>query len=209
MKRHIIQTGIIFSFITAVLLLIHHASAQKDAARNVDVKQWTATATQHLAHAQGIADTLRQTTWWDQPAKADDLESLINTAGTLRSEQAIPVLIEHLAYHPWMLIGREETSPRNLEMQYPAVAALVQIGMPSVPHLLKVLKELPGAGQKADALSQRQNLAASAIRKIHDKGGAGLDMARQRIKLEIASSTPEEKRQLTKALNHVMLRNED
>ena len=42
--------------------------------------------------------------------------------------------------------------------------------------------------------------------KIYDQGGHGIDLARARIKLEIATATGKEQERLTEALDHRGLR---
>lgn len=100
----------------------------------------------------------------DKKESADVILATIETLGNMKANEAIPILTEYLDYEkicnrnpPKYVEGVEidgtEIGPRRTCGSYPATSALIQIGKPSLPALVKVIEE-----EKSESLKSQNAL---------------------------------------------------
>jgi hypothetical protein len=92
-----------------------------------------------------------------------ELLELLKVVGRYRMVEAVPVLVRHIAFSAILEEGRLVP----LETEYPAAAALWDIGVPAVPALVERI------AQDRDTVPKAANLALVSIAKIYDVGGGG------------------------------------
>jgi hypothetical protein len=135
---------------------------------------------------------------WTDEGRKDATCRLIQAAGAIRSEAAIPVLVEHLT---WSTLSPSSPSMLLTPSQIcPPVGGLAKIGLPSVPELLKVI-----AGPSPDRSTKTENelrtrFAMLCLIEVYQAGGQGDAMALRRVALESEKSTGEARERLLAAL---------
>jgi hypothetical protein len=139
--------------------------------------------------AKLVAELSAPEAWADEKQMEKTLK-LIETAGVIRSEKAIPVLVEHLAWGPQRTVG---FSPGELST---VQAAIVKIGSPALPALVEVLSgPTPDKSTKNQA-ENRIHLAADCMIWIFGPDDHGVEMTFHRIRLELAASKGDTKERL-------------
>jgi hypothetical protein len=162
-----------------------------------------------------LLTTLKSRSLWDDPSQEAKLLQHLKFARAVKAESLNPILVEHINYIPPSLQNRP-LLPQDLSDFFPAKAALMDIGVSAVPHLLDLLKKTNPAefdvavdirdrerflaSLKGGGLTSRSRLAVVCLIGIYDKGGEGRQLAKRRIELEIAQARGIERQALEKLL---------
>lgn len=144
-----------------------------------------------------LREILESPEMWDDPNNKDTLREALQIAGALKLDSLVPALASHISYH------YREQSKRELPVHiaFPVAGALVQMGFPAVPHLMRILREVDVAG-----VGRQRALATYALVTIYEKSGFGREMARHRIELEIAEADEKQQERLRAALESPLLK---
>lgn len=150
-----------------------------------------------------LASKLKSEKLWTDFELQKTLNTYLTAAKKNPTDKVIAVLIEHIDYDIYSYGGIREKMIA-LEKQYAVVGLLSEIGLPSVPALVDSLKTTDPEDKKNDG-ERKQWFAIICIRNIYDQGGFGVQLARQRIELEMKKANPKEKKYLERALKHCYL----
>ncbi len=158
---------------------------------------------QHEVEVEKLVAFFKDTgTWrWKDKAKKARLLEKLRLAGLLRAPALAAVLAPHLDDGPYRNYMPKPMSMRRLE---PVLDAMQRIGMPSVPHLLMILKT-EGRREIGGWPQRRRKLAVLCLVLIYDQGGQGNELARKRLELEAAKPKGKEKKNLLEALKDPLL----
>jgi hypothetical protein len=159
-----------------------------------------------------VSEKLDSPEMWKDEKREKELVFILNLVGRVRPKAIEGILLEHLDYE----LG-EEDAQRTVGERYPAVGAMIRVGIPAVPGLVRLLGSLdPNEGvdaKNADALGKqtkqkliKRSLAVYCLREIYGQGGYGGLLAKQRIELEAKQATPKAKKLLSQALESTYLK---
>ncbi len=153
--------------------------------------------------AEAIQVALEDETIWDDPARWPKLVKYLNAVRDLRSESFIPVLSKHLAFSPYN-VRPEPPSTIPAEQRFPAWAAIVAIGTPTVPAMIGVIRSVDY--KDAEHFGGRTHaLALLAIEEIYEPGGHGASLTKLQLELSAAKAEGVERERLLHAAQYSVL----
>lgn len=167
-----------------------------DAPVSEQAKGFQETARQRSLDSEVIEDILSKHSGWDDPSQANELEAILNAAGEMRMQGVERVMVDHIDYNPWLLVGRPEIRLRTHEMRYPCLGALIKIGLPAIPALIDYVKENGGDQDHDKQTELRLGLVFYAMNTIYSQGGFGEEMVRFRLTQEAKTLEGDEKLRL-------------
>jgi len=188
-----------YSYWILVVAQLGHAQVGKDIGDFVK---------EHQKREREVMTRLQDPKLWNDPKQKDSLLEHIAAARAIRSRSFIPILVPHLTYSPF----REGNAYMTIEERYPAMAVLLEVGTPSVPALIDVLKKadpdddpiknivLERKGNGTGALEH--GVALHCLVGIYSQGGAGKELAKLRIEIEINTAKDLDKMFLRRALGN-------
>lgn len=159
-----------------------------------------------VADAQREADLIakfKQPKLWTDRALEKTLAGYLDEAKKSYSDGLIDALIERIDHDIYSYPG-VRTKVIAVEKQFPVVGVLSEIGPPCVPALIDVLKKVDPSDKKGDPGGRRM-LCIVCLVKVYERGGFGVELAKERIRLEIGKSQGKEKLLLENALKHSFL----
>ncbi len=171
------------------------------AAALADGKEPTGDLLQKYRDAEKVVvEKLSDEAIWKDNKQKESLLQYLDAAKKVRLEEVADVLVNHMEYTPYAL----NDAFKIAEDRYPATAAIISIGLPSVPPLLKLLKS---SSRDGDYISQlRHNLTIHCLIGIYGQGGYGGPLAKARLELELKTTSGKEKLALQQALEHPRLK---
>jgi hypothetical protein len=142
----------------------------------------------------------KQPKLWTDPAQQQTLNGYLDEVRKTPTNTLLNGLLEHIDYDIYSYPGVRQKMIAPAK-QFPVVGILDAKGASAVPLLIDFLKKTDPDDKKGNG-ERRQGLAIIALQNIYEEGGFGRELARERLKLEIAKSKDKEKDFLQKALKH-------
>jgi hypothetical protein len=107
------------------------------------------------------------------PAKKGTVKSSMELLGKLRAKDAVPLLVDNLTF---AVFYKNTKALQNADTLYPAVSALIEIGMPAIEPVLA----------RVEASSADADLQAGAAVL---RGVLGAELAAERLRIETAKAS--------------------
>jgi hypothetical protein len=147
--------------------------------------------------AKVVAQLKDPAAWTDEKRK-ERTAKLVEAAGAIRSQAAVPILVEHLTWSDLPPVP----APMVLTLKEicPPIRSLALIGLPAAPELIKAICGPPPDRSTKEQAEAGTKVAMMCLFEVYQTGGMGREMALHRIALEAQKHTGEEKDRLNKAL---------